>query len=64
MNNCDNDLVSRPTVRSANYFPGDMTPPQSLEDLNKDQKDFIRDFLDKLPDRNDIAKEKIKNKCK
>ena len=44
-------------------FPSDMKPPQSLSDLNKEQKEFIKKFLDDLPDRDNDARKKILDQC-
>ena len=51
-------------ARGGLTFPSDMQLPKNLSDLNKNQQDFIKDFLDDLPDRNDNARDKIFKQCK
>jgi len=51
-------------ARGGLIFPSDMQLPKNLSDLNKSQKEFIKDFLDDLPDRNDNASDKILKQCK
>jgi len=45
----------------ASVFPSDMEPPDNLCELNKKQKDFIKNFLDDIKG-NDTAKKKILKK--
>ena len=38
-------------------------PPSSLDDLSPEQKKLLKEFLDRLPDRNKDAIDKIKGRC-